>query len=147
MTASVYRKGRTWGPTPRFRSRAGADQYGQPFPVPDANWTASGGTIDETGRFTAVAGVLEATTDGRIAPKQGPDKPQDQQQGLLRWSGAVLPQKWMDFYTKVVRRFATMPGLKLTVGFEVPVPPGQAKWKADETRTALRDLGLPDDVG
>jgi hypothetical protein len=97
--------------------------------------------------LTAVAGVLEATTDVRIAPKQGPDKPQDQQQGVLRWSGAVLPQKWMNSHTKVVRRFATMPGLKLTVGFEVPVPPGQAKWKTDETRTALRDLGLPDDVG
>ena len=53
----------------------------------------------------------------------------------------------MNFYTKVVRRFPTMPGLKLTVGFEVPVPPGQAKWKPDETRTALRDLGLPDDRG
>ena len=97
--------------------------------------------------LTAVAGVLEATTDVRIAPKQGPDKPQDQQQGVLRWSGAVLPQKWMDFYTKVVSRFATMPGLKLTVGFEVTVTPGQPKSKTDETRTALRDLGLPDDVG
>ena len=97
-------EGTNVGPTSRSRSREGADQYGQPFPVPDANWTASGGTVDETGRFiagadkgffmlTAVAGVLEATTDVPIAPKQGPGKPQDQQQGLLRWSGPVLQQK------------------------------------------------------
>jgi hypothetical protein len=52
----------------------------------------------------------------------------------------------MNFYTKVVSRFATNPDLKLTVGFEVPVPPDQVKSKTDETKTALRDLGLPDDV-
>ena len=152
MTASVYRTGAAAEPTSRNRSREGADQYGQPFPVPDANWTATGGTVDETGRFTAgadkgffmltaVAGVLEATADVPMAPEQGPGKPQDQQQGMLRWSGAVLPQKWMDFYTKVVSRFATMPGLELTVGVEVPVRQGQAKSKTDETRTALLDLG------
>jgi hypothetical protein len=95
---------------------------------------------------TAVAGVLEATTDVVIAPEQAPGKTQDQQPGLLRWSGGVPPQKWMNFYTKVVSRFATTPGLKLTVGFEEPVQPDQAKSKTDETKTALRDLGLPDDV-
>ena len=37
-------------------------------------------------------------------------------------------------------------GLKLTIGLEVPVQQDQAKSKTDETKTALRDLGLPDDV-
>ena len=52
----------------------------------------------------------------------------------------------MNFYTKVVSRFASAPGLKLTVAFEVPVAPDQTKSKTDETKTALRELGLSDEV-
>jgi hypothetical protein len=52
----------------------------------------------------------------------------------------------MNFYTKVVSRFASAPGLKLTVALEVPVPPDQTKSKTDETKTALRELGLSDEV-
>jgi len=134
-----------------------ADQYGQPLPLTDVEWDATAGSIDKTGRYVAgpdkgfftvhaVAGTIEASTDVRIAADGatsplGPDAP-----GVLRWSGAVPPQKWMNFYTKVVSRFASTPGLKLTVGLEVPVAPDQAKSKTDETKTALRELGLSDDV-
>ena len=53
---------------------------------------------------------------------------------------AVPPQKWMNFYTTVVSRFASAPGLKLTVGLEVPVAPDQTKPKTDETDHAIRTL-------
>ena len=52
----------------------------------------------------------------------------------------------MNFYTKVVSRFATTPGLTLTVELQVSVSPDQAKPKRDETKTALRELGLKEDV-
>jgi hypothetical protein len=134
------------------------DQYDQPFPVADVEWTALGGSIDGTGRFVAgaaggffsvhaLAGVLEATTDVRIvADGPTPPQPDGRDANVLRWSGVVPPQKWMNFYTKVVSRFATTPGLRLTVGLEVPLESDQAKSKTDETRTALRELGLPDDL-
>ena len=47
---------------------------------------------------------------------------------------------------EVVSRFASAPGLKLTVTFEVPVAPDQTKSKTDETKSALRELGLSDEV-
>ena len=41
----------------------------------------------------------------------------------------------------------TKPGYgRKTVALEVPVPPDQTKSKSDETKTALRELGLSDDV-
>jgi hypothetical protein len=133
------------------------DQYEQPIPLVDVEWTATGGSIDTTGRFVAgpdkgfftvhaVAGSIEASTDVRVAA-DGPGSPIDPvAPGVLRWSGSVPPQKWMNFYTKVVSRFAPTPGLKLTVSLEVPVAPDQTKSRTDETKTALRELGLSDDV-
>jgi hypothetical protein len=62
------------------------------------------------------------------------------------WTGEVSPQKWMNFYTKVLSRFATAGGLKLTVIIDVEPPGGIASTKLEETRTALRELGL-DEAG
>src|SRR5207253_1108751 len=33
----------------------------------------------------------------------------------LAWTGEIPPQKWMNFYTKVLSKFASASGLKLTV--------------------------------
>jgi len=64
----------------------------------------------------------------------------------LTWSGDVPPQKWMNFYTKVLSRFASARGLKLTVKIEVAPEEGVSKQKLDETKSALRELGLSDDI-
>jgi hypothetical protein len=52
----------------------------------------------------------------------------------------------MNFYTKVLSRFVTGSGPKLRVSVEVSPEGGVSKQKVDETRTALRELGLVDDV-
>ena len=62
------------------------------------------------------------------------------------WTGEVSPQKWMNFYTKVLSRFATGGGLKLTVSVQIAPPGGTTVSKVEETRVALRELGLPEDV-
>src|SRR5436309_656334 len=64
----------------------------------------------------------------------------------LRWRGNVPPQKWMNFYTKVLSRFASTPGLRLTVSFEVPPESNVTKAQIEETRTALRELGLEENL-
>jgi len=64
----------------------------------------------------------------------------------LNWNGEVPPQKWMNFYTKVLSKFAAARGLKLTVHVEVSPDGGVSKQKLDETKSALRELGLNDDV-
>jgi hypothetical protein len=66
--------------------------------------------------------------------------------GVMRWTGEIPPQKWMNFYTKVLSRFASSKGLKLTISIEVSPEGGISKQKVEETKTALRELGLNDDV-
>lgn len=60
------------------------------------------------------------------------------------WSGDVPHQKWMNFYTKVLSKFSAAPGLRLTLRVEVAPPEGVSAQKVDETKVALRELGLKD---
>jgi hypothetical protein len=65
---------------------------------------------------------------------------------VVRWEGDVPPQKWMNFYTKVLSRFASTQGLQLRVSFEAPADDEQSQAKADEARSGLKELGLDDDI-
>ena len=60
----------------------------------------------------------------------------------FQWSGEVPAQKWMNFYTKVLARFATGGGLKLTVTVDVNPPAGVTKQTLEEVKVALRELGV-----
>ena len=64
----------------------------------------------------------------------------------LRWSGEVPAQKWMNFYTKVLSRFATTKSLRLTVAVEVAPEGGVSEQSLQDTKTALRELGLKEDL-
>jgi predicted AAA+ superfamily ATPase len=64
----------------------------------------------------------------------------------IRWSGEVPPQKWMNFYTKVLSRYTATPGLKLTIAVEVSPSDGLSQQSLEEMRSALRELGLDDQV-
>jgi hypothetical protein len=141
---------------------AALDQYGQPFETPAVTWSASGGSVTADGVYTAgtpgglhtvraEAGGREAIAEVRVrTEEERRDEPgggdQDQRTGkrVIRWRGTVPPQKWMNFYTKVLTRFAASQGLKLEVSFEVPVDRDQAQSKAEETRSGLKELGLDD---
>jgi hypothetical protein len=58
----------------------------------------------------------------------------------------VPPQRWMNFYTKILSRFAGTTGLKLAVQVEVAPPDGVSKQTVEDTQNALRELGLSDDI-
>jgi hypothetical protein len=73
-------------------------------------------------------------------------KPVKTKPGQLSWSGEVPAQKWMNFYTKVLSRFARDSGLKLTVGIDISPEGGVSEQSVEETKVALRELGLKDDV-
>jgi hypothetical protein len=64
----------------------------------------------------------------------------------LVWSGDVPHQKWMNFYTKVLSKFAATAGLRLTLRVEVAPAEGVSPQKVDETKVALRELGLKDSL-
>lgn len=48
----------------------------------------------------------------------------------------------MNFYNRVISKFATGDGLKLTVKVEIAPTGRVSQQKVDETRGALRELGL-----
>jgi len=52
----------------------------------------------------------------------------------------------MNFYTKVLAKYATTGGLKLTICFEVSPENGLLPQRLEEARAALHELGLNDDV-
>ena len=52
----------------------------------------------------------------------------------------------MNFYTKVLSKFASGQGLTLTLKVEVASKGGVSPQKIEETRVALQELGLPSDL-
>ena len=64
----------------------------------------------------------------------------------FRWVGEITPQKWMNFYTKILARFVTDQGLTLTLTVDVQPMDGVSKAKIEETKVALRELGLAEDI-
>jgi len=66
--------------------------------------------------------------------------------GSIAWTGEVPHQKWMKFYTGVLTKFASGKGLKLKISVEVQPEGGISKQRLEETKSALRELGLSDDI-
>lgn len=71
---------------------------------------------------------------------------QDEAVYHLTWSGEIPPLKWMNFYSKVLTRFITDGGVKLTLQMEISPEKGISRQKIDEARIALRELGLNEDL-
>jgi hypothetical protein len=136
---------------------AGRDQHDRDFAVGDVQWHATGGTIDREGVFlagpdeggfvvTAKAGQISGSATFHIASGKEPLRlPLPETKGLS-WSGEVPPQKWMNFYTKVLSRFATSKDRKLTLRVEFNADGNVSEQQVEETKVALRELGLDDEV-
>ncbi|MBW8076998.1 MAG: DUF499 domain-containing protein [Gallionella sp.] len=72
------------------------------------------------------------------------EQPQPQVTPGFKWAGDVPPQKWMNFYTKVLAKYATSGALSLHVEVKVAPTSGVTLQDLQEVRAALRDLGLND---
>ena|SRR2546427_12521899 len=129
------------------------DQYDLPYPCTTVTWNASGGQIDQRGCFVAEAvgsyvirakvETFEVSAEVAVTKEAPPPPPPPEG---LKWRGKVPAQKWMNFYTKVVARFASVPGLELEVRLVVPPSDGVTQAKAEEARSALRELGLNEEL-
>jgi hypothetical protein len=113
-----------------------------PKPVGTGNlFELSGGNMP---RAEGAASVTAANKDGDGA--EPIITPVADRTAVLRWSGEIPAQKWMNFYTKVLSRFATTKSLRLTVAVDVAPEGGVSRQAMEETKTALRELGLKDDL-
>ena len=141
----------------------GLDQHGRPMSVPKVAWNVKGGEIDSKGGFTAgtdegeflveaAAENVRTQTTVLVTKKETPPPPPPSPPPKLteikglRWSGEVPAQKWMNFYTKVLAKYATTGGLKVRVTFEVAPDGGLLPHRIEETKAALRETGLDDSV-
>ncbi len=138
---------------------SGVDQYAEPFAIGPVTWTATIGTVTPQGLFTAgltgglhtvkaQIGSCETLAEVRITAEHETPPPvhMPPPERFIRWHGTVPSQKWMNFYTKVLSKFASTPGLKIEVRFEVKLDHEHADSKTAETRSGLKELGLDDRV-
>ncbi|MCT7957354.1 ATP-binding protein [Laspinema palackyanum] len=149
----------------------GRDQYNQDIAIDDIQWTATGGAIApdgvltagaDEGNFTvtATAGTIQAIGEFSVKVSQtvsakekgisyqvadDTEIPPLQPKGL-KWTGEIAPQKWMNFYTRVLSKFASDKAVKLTVKIEVAIEGEVSEQKQDETKVALQELGLNDQL-
>lgn len=137
-------------------------------------WEATGGTIDENGVFTveekeradfeirATAGDQSAWVKVRILPKT-PESPEIhvdhipveeiqetlQQETVttrLSWSGEVTGKNWTALYKKALSQFSTDHTMKISLNVEVLREEGISPEHIEAMKSALRELGLNDDV-
>ncbi|MCA9445224.1 MAG: AAA family ATPase, partial [Candidatus Omnitrophica bacterium] len=143
---------------------AGLDQHVQPIEMNQPiEWSVDGGEIDKSGSFSSgptegvftitascggVIGKAYVTVQKKSADGGGaPPPPPPGGPGKLIWTGDVPPRKWTNFYSKVLSKHSSNPeNLTLKVTFEIQSEEGFSEQKIEETRQALRELGLEDDV-
>jgi len=134
----------------------GIDQFGREFQTVNLDWNANGGVIEANGVFTAgqdegnfVITVKSEDKEGSarvnitkeetpLPPPKGPHK--------LTWNGEIAPQKWTNFYMKVLTKLVTDGDLKIRVNIDATLKKDVADQQVEETKAALRGLGLDDNI-
>lgn len=137
----------------------GLDQHGQEIDTGTIAWTATGGTVGTDGVFesgpdegyfivTASAAGKSGVADVSIFEGTTPPKllELEVQPQKLTWSGEIAPQKWTNFYMKVLTKLVQSGDVRLTVNIESNPSDGVTDQQVEETKAALRELGLSDDV-
>lgn len=145
----------------------GLDQYEREIALGSVQWHATGGTIepdgvlqagDDEGNFTVTATVGETQGIARFSvavPKPSLLAHEENRSNNpyqvaipagLKWKGEITPQKWMNFYTRVLSKFASEQQIKLTLKVEFSVEGEVLQQKTEEAKVALQELGLDSDL-
>ena len=70
----------------------------------------------------------------------------DQPKKGILWQGEITPQKWTQFYMKVLTKFATDNTLKMKLKVEIEIEGDVSEQKRNETKVSLQELGLNNDL-
>lgn len=60
----------------------------------------------------------------------------------IYWSGPVPHHKWMNFYTKVLEKYATSGAFAIKIQVDVNPHGGYSPQQIEEFKAALRELGF-----
>lgn len=140
----------------------GYDQHGDEFNLDSVAWKTSNGSITDAGVLTveetegtykiiADSNGIKASATATVKKKdetktQPPVNTPQPGKTRISWSGQIDKKKWNVFYTKVLAKFASNPNLTITVKFEVEEEGSGGEQKKEETKTALKELGLEDNL-
>jgi hypothetical protein len=137
----------------------GLDQFGKDFACAEFEWSGTGGELGGDGVYQAGAdegnylvhagvGTIKGTASVAVVNKDVPPPPPPPPPGdkALRWTGEIPPQKWMNFYTKVLSKLVAAGGLKVSVSVQSAPEGGVSDRQVEDVKTALRGLGLNDSV-
>lgn len=134
----------------------GYDQHGREIKTGKISWSASGGKVDDKGVYTAngsegrfiiTAESESVTTSAEIIISKTPtdgERPIADKTKSFNWSGEIAPQKWMNFYTKILSKYANNKGLRINVSVDISPEDGLTKENIEELKSALKELGLDD---
>ncbi len=103
----------------------------------------------DEGNFLVTAAICEMSADASvtIAQKEAPPSPPPTSKASkLIWSGEVAPQKWSQLYMKVLTKLVSSGTVRLNVSIEATLADESAEQQIEETKAALRGLGLNDNV-
>lgn len=122
----------------RERIKAAAQEAKDTHPTTEGGKSTTGG---KTGGGMPEPDPVEVGED-----KDKPDGPvQTDFFRKLTWTGEVAPHKWMNFYTKVLSKYASDKSLNLKVSFDASPDSGISAERVEETKNALKELGLSPD--
>jgi hypothetical protein len=145
----------------------GKDQRNDDFPLTDIQWSATVGEIDSNGVLTvpedignfivtAAVGEISANTNFSVVPAVPATKVGEKQADYrvppevvpqqLQWSGEITPQKWMNFYTRVLSKFNNNADFNLKIEVSFSIEGDITKQHLQETKAALEELGLNGDL-
>ncbi len=147
----------------------GRDQHDQEIAISEIQWTTTGGKIEpngvltvgeDEGNFTVTATVETISAIAEFAVKsfnnlrteenpttyQVPDH-QELPPKELKWIGEISPQKWMNFYTKVLSKLSSSDkNVNLTLEVNILVIGNIEETTINQTRIALAELELSNDL-
>ena len=135
----------------------GLDQFGREFQTDNLDWDATGGVIETNGVFTAGPDegnfVITVKSEGKegsvrviITKEETETSPINTGPKKLTWAGEIAPQKWTNFYMKVLTKLVTDGDLKIRVNIDATLKENVADQQVEETKAALRGLGLDDHI-
>lgn len=119
-----------------------ANEYQESLKIPEKERKEEHGTPTDEGTTET---NKENKDSGFGEPEVSLPHPTSINSKSIRWEGKVPALKWMNFYTKVVSKYASADGVSLKVELKVEPNGGISPQKIEETKAALNDLGL--DVG
>lgn len=132
------------------------DQFEREHKIESWKWSATGGEIGEDGVFTAgddeghflicieSEGIKGHSKVSIFKEVVRPPIPENKKN--LTWSGEITPQKWTNFYMKVLTKLVSKGQLLIHVNFEANQLEGFSEQQIEEIKAALRELGLDDNI-